>query len=130
VEWTEKLRQLAAERGVAPTVLIQNSVLTQLDAARSPRTPRSAGKVTCAPRRRRLDPVEANWQQSRVPVVGRDTLIGDRAGKGLLTPVNQVAVWASERWRSDEFDRQGCRGEPRWSRILWRIDHGDTPIVA
>jgi hypothetical protein len=36
VERIEELRQLAAERGVAPTALIRTWVLAQLDAARSP----------------------------------------------------------------------------------------------
>jgi chemotaxis protein histidine kinase CheA len=36
VERIDELRQLAAERGVAPTVLIRTWVLAQLDAARSP----------------------------------------------------------------------------------------------
>lgn len=36
MERIEELRQLAAERGVAPTVLIRNWMLAQLDAARGP----------------------------------------------------------------------------------------------
>ena len=36
VERIEELRQLAAERGVAPTALIRTWVLAQLDAARGP----------------------------------------------------------------------------------------------